>query len=596
MEPHLFDSNGRYWSLLECSTYEELEIEPEFSNYFLNMLMKYNRYDQIIEFKKKGYLIGRRRLARYVAFNENIDLLNQLTDVYGNDFCFSQNTPNLVNNIEVLDWLVRHSNLYDDKYQSDFIIRMDNKIYDFDILVWYHKLVNFAKDNLPNYERWSELNKNNWKFINKEGKIQPTNKLLFVIQDVKKLTWLTENVENADDYKHDFWKIAFRRGSMELLDHLLQRYPDTTFTITNLSVERAFQNANFEFLRRINQMAYYPETDSWKFDIDFSKLSVYILHKNNDKTTIRQLCEWLLEFHAIFDAKIMNPAVIIHRLSMLGYLQSLIWFYQLYLDGKTEFGIYSDAVNLASRSGHIDILNWWYELCETTHFEFVYTSVAMYFFIDCDQISVLSWWFQRHCDDKLELMYDNSVSSIFRKTNYCAIVDKWMEMNINFGIKFKYSDDIDKLSEFGNIAGLNKWIELSQLYKYPLIYTCDAIDKAANTEVLDWWVWAHQEYGIELKYSDDSTATNKLSILNWWKKMDSDFPMEHCKKLEELVKEDNPIYVLEWWIASGKLDSIDIVKMDETINTSTAQLKSWWEKRKETIQKNDDSMMQLPPF
>jgi len=119
---------------------------------------------------------------------------------------------------------------------------------------------------------------------------------------------------------------------------------------------------------------------------------------------------------------------------------------------------------------------------------------------------------------------------------------------------------INSASYLGNLYLLDWWLKAHNESGLELKYDQKAIRYASHNghvEILDWWLKAHQTNGLKLKYDEGSIAMasegGHVEIMDWWLKA-------HHKFNLELKYNSDAIYwvclnghskLLKWWKRSG---------------------------------------------
>jgi hypothetical protein len=110
------------------------------------------------------------------------------------------------------------------------------------------------------------------------------------------------------------------------------------------------------------------------------------------------------------------------------------------------------------------------------------------------------------------------------ETGNVSILDYLFRIHLKIGIgenfpsyfESKYTTKaIDYASMFGHLNILKWWYDMYIKYNVILKYTGIAMNRAFNSEILEWW----ENSNLELIYDEDIfTMASKLEILNWWEK------------------------------------------------------------------------------
>jgi len=119
---------------------------------------------------------------------------------------------------------------------------------------------------------------------------------------------------------------------------------------------------------------------------------------------------------------------------------------------------------------------------------------------------------------------------------------------------------INGASRMGCIYVLDWWLKAHQEFNLELRYDEEAIEHASDegqVKVLDWWLKSYHESGLELKYDcwpiDQASQNNKIDLLDWWLKAHHEFDLEF--KYSDLTiywaYEYGTTKTQEWWTNSG---------------------------------------------
>ena len=151
---------------------------------------------------------------------------------------------------------------------------------------------------------------------------------------------------------------------------------------------------------------------------------------------------------------------------------------------------------------------------------------------------------------------------------------------------------VDYSSSIGDEKYLNEWIKanLDSNNKFNgnlQDYSTESIDNASSNgkiNILNWWLNANKEYGIELKYTEKAinfaSKFDYVEILDWWAK--SGLALKYNSNAIDYASIGCKIKTLNWWLnAKNKhgwrfeytTSSIDNAKLDEQ---KLLKLLKWW--------------------
>lgn len=545
-EDHMFDSNGTYWSLLDPATYDILGIEPATTkmitraieqSQFVTIRMLLDKYTT--HYKCEW-------LVQIAIRKDKIDVLDFLAEYYSKDFYFG-NRPDMSAKIHHLEWLFMHSKYVDPANKSSFSADAIN-MKSFDTFKWlietYNKyglelVISFKviAYQITNLEQFIWVMENYKELESKENKNRKTKTPEFFISEV------CGNAIYHNDLKflNEIYLYCLETG--------------TNFVVSKHMISCVSSRSN-EFKRWICKLV---DKSSHAVHVCPSFFENQIVPYSLAETT--DLCKMIVDMYANIGEIWKDTSFVMNHAAKYGYFDVIKMIYQMVQNGLASFDSLTQAVTNASSKGHVEILNWIYEYCKTTSTTFLYTHHAI------DQMdgyhkSTMEWWFRQHILDGIELKYTYSINYyVFRSHHFLDAFNQWIIMYENYGTKYKYeSDTIDVLSRNGDIAALNRCVEMDQLYKFGFPYTKAAINYVTDPKVLDWWVQMRDLYGYPLLYSKTAMQReSRIEILDWWLNASKTYGLEliYHDDLLVLSEENLPVVVLIWWINSGLLTNIN---------------------------------------
>jgi len=187
--------------------------------------------------------------------------------------------------------------------------------------------------------------------------------------------------------------------------------------------------------------------------------------------------------------------------------------------------------------------------------------------------------------------------------------DKWRANKIILGEKYPLFDVktiqkfglkvteyyVNKVSLYGHIKVLDWLLKIrnesgsGSLIKFD--YASNAVDWASGNnqlDVLDWWLKAHNEFGVKLKYSNwaitEASSKGHVKVLDWWLKAQNELGLEFKYNADAMegASQNGHTNVLEWWLKAQNESGIELKYNLWAINSAAKKTKNnikildWW--------------------
>lgn len=462
-----------------------------------------------------------------------------------------------------MDWLKAHSSLVDETFQSGF---------------------NYSIENVNSYATGEILEW--WRCFCEENGIDSFNTDIQQIaqgnDDESGIEW-TINYCILNEIVLDKKAISHMVAEYPLNDDILETYKQIYSYCLTYSIEFDMHNAlinalcmdSMDLLNWITSVGINETVEFDEFD--------HFIDRQYDGDEGLEMFRWWLDFLERNGKKWVNTTDVIDTVAANGSVETLSWFYEMYLENRVEFSYSDKSTEYASYNGKLDILDWWYQLSKISDFKFLHNGCVFATRHDNDYFKVANWWLAYHIENPGKL---DHVFSISYHTNYLQKLDWWLNVEATYGLKFIYTENtIDELSVTGNIEALDRWLDLHRTLGYPLLYSTDAMDYVANSKVLEWWVRANQTDGVELFYTRHAMEkARSIEVLNWWKNSAPEYGLELFYSSGSAIFDKLIMYGLdaifyEWWMTSGldiKIDKVELFNKIKTVHKRS--LKIWAEK------------------
>lgn len=196
---------------------------------------------------------------------------------------------------------------------------------------------------------------------------------------------------------------------------------------------------------------------------------------------------------------------------------------------------------------------------------------------------------------------------------YVDILNWWYEFceKNNIMLFFIYSQNsIDIASRLGHIQILEWWVSKKNVLT--LSYTKRSIDYTYNIEVLEWWLYAHKFYNLEMKYSvkhldncldeevfdwwiknglqmkytsfciNNCSKHGRIDLLDWWYKITRMFflPFKYTEYAVDTASANGNIMVLNWWYTLWEYDRVPFLYTHNAMDLASAnghfKILEWW--------------------
>ena len=244
----------------------------------------------------------------------------------------------------------------------------------------------------------------------------------------------------------------------------------------------------------------------------------------------------------------------------------------------------------ASRNGQVEFLEWWKNSRKKIKWKLFgkdkcrYNVNAIDFASHGGQIEVLEWW----KNSGLKLKYTRYAIESASVDGNIKVLNWWK----NSGLTLCYGRwAFDGAASDGNLKVMNWWKNSGlKLYytDYALNWSALSPDSSQyNPEILDWWLKAHRESGLKLKYThktlvilSENGDLNTLKILNPSKSMIGKTTTTDMTKVFYNASKDGYVKILDWWFRQlyeyGLRVSYDETAMDWASVNGKVKVLDWW--------------------
>lgn len=323
------------------------------------------------------------------------------------------------------------------------------------------------------------------------------------------------------------------------------------------------------------------------------------------------------------DETMPMPDNFFQRASEYGHVD-LLEYFKDHID-STSMSLNSRyPIDYASQYCHTDVLDWW----KNSNKPLVYSHASLdepcleHGYRDDigskasvdKQLKRLNWWLS----SGLELKYTVYVIDMASGFNWIVILDRWLESGLELKYTHRamdlasrngcvdslewwkrsklplkyYTDAMDLASEYGHIDVL-QWWKASGLF---MKHTEHSMNMAKNTQVLDWWNCATEDFTYSPDALTEAAANGDISKLEWWWNFDRSLYSGSEEELIYRASEFNHPSILQWLY--DRLD--EFIYSDVVIDTaseygSVAALE-WWKNSGLELRYTEDAMIRADHF
>lgn len=560
----LVDSDGNTWSLLEFETYEKFGLDVKDNSSFVRHIIVGNRVDILSQCKEHDVVLNKNEIINTACYNGNIDVLDWIHQEYG-QVHIAASLLWRITNPKVLDWLAIHGKPED---SDSFTFSAGSYLQSCTILA-----------KMETFEWWR-------KFCEKNDLVGEFNKC------VKSFICNPEIAEHVLDYLI-LHEIVIQpdviRSVIKNTFHDLSRILKKLYTYcmqynirfdASASLERGFFCVSIDVIKWVMEMCYSGEINESYFS--FKEIHVITHTSGYTEENMLTVCNLWLNFLE-YNRKTWDEClIVISDVSWYGYTNVLNWFYEMHLDQRLKISCSYQIINTAFNRRKIATLDWWENMEMIGAYPFLWdgTFPAM----DSEWREICDWWIRyavtcNKLPNEINIRYMN-IDGITEKINW--IID----VHTTYRVKFVfYHKIVDTFSIIGKIEALDKLLGLHLMYGFNFNYSENAMSRAADCKVLDWWVRARDLHGLKLTYSKLWCEKKDLDILEWWKCAVElhDIPLVYNKSIiPESIRRRTNITILNWWLQSGIPLTIDKDEIGDLI-VLTPEYRSWWNGIKDTL-------------